>query len=287
MAKNKIVLLDGAVGTSLWAKTGDNKPVWRYNIERPDAVSELCREYMDAGAQILLCNTFSANAGMVKHSPYSVKDVVSAGVRIVKEAVKGTDVQVALSAGPLSMLLEPYGDLTEEEAAAMYREQLGAGMAEGPDLIMLQTFMDVEMMRVAATEAKRFGVPVFCTMTFEKVGKTIMGNSVEDVIRTLEPLGIDGIGMNCSLGPDLAVPVIRQFVGKTSLPLVFKPNAGKPVLSADGKTETPYDAATFVKDVLPALDFVSYIGGCCGSDPSYIRGLKKEVDRWNGQNARG
>lgn len=284
MEKKNLVLMDGAVGTSLWekaeAKQEEKVAVWRYNLEDPEIVRELAKEYIDAGAQIILTNTFGANRGAVSRTSYRVEDVVRAGVRLAKEAVAGTSVKVALSAGPLSQLMEPYGDLTEEEVAEIYEEQIGSGMKENPDLILLQTFMDVEMMRVATQVAKQYGVPVFCAMTFEKVGKTMMGNSVQDVIDTLEPLGIDAIGMNCSLGPDLALPIIQEFAQKTDLPLVFKPNAGKPILSADGSTQSPYTAEIFAKDILPALGVATYVGGCCGSNPSYIRCLKQVADTW-------
>lgn len=281
MKKDALVLMDGAVGTSIWEKTPDKKPVWIYNLENPAVVRELCDEYIAAGSEIILANTFGANGPAVKRSsPYTVKEVVSAGVKIAKEAVKGTNVKVALSIGPLSQLIEPYGDLSEEEAAEIFEEQIGSGMAEHPDLILLQTFMDVEMMRIAATVAKKYDVPVFCAMTFEKVGKTMMGNSVQDVIDTLTPLGIDAIGMNCSLGPDLALDIIKEFSEKTSLPLIFKPNAGKPILSADGSTETPYTAERFAKELIPALEYATYVGGCCGSNAFYIRKLKEEIDNF-------
>ena len=282
--KENITLLDGAVGTSLWAKAearGFKKdPVWRYNLEHPEIVAELAAEYADAGAEIILANTFGANGPAVRRvSPYTAPEVVSAGVRVAKDAMRGRGVKVALSAGPLSMLMEPYGDLTEEEAAAAYAEMLEAGAKEGADLILLQTFIDLAMLRVATVEAKKFGLPVFCCLTFERRGKTMMGNSVEDMIEELEPLGIDAIGMNCSLGPELAVPVIREFVGKTSLPLIFKPNAGKPILASDGTTATAYSAKDFADGIEPALDFVDYIGGCCGSDPSYIREIAARMGR--------
>jgi 5-methyltetrahydrofolate--homocysteine methyltransferase len=282
--KEGIVLLDGAVGTSLWAKAearGFKKdPVWRYNIEHPEIVAELAAEYADAGAEIILANTFGANGPAVKRSSsYSTPEVVSAAVRILKEAVKGRNVKTALAIGPLSALMEPYGDLTEEETAEIYREMLEAGMKEGTDIILLQTFIDLAMMRVAAEEAVKFGVPVFCCLTFERRGKTMMGNSVEDMIEELEPLGVSALGMNCSLGPDLAVPVIREFVGKTGLPPLFKPNAGKPILAADGTASTAYSAKTFADELMPAMEFVDYIGGCCGSDPSYIRELASRMGK--------
>ena len=282
--KEKITLLDGAVGTELWAKAEKNgwkkEPVWKYNIDHPEIVAELAREYADAGSDILLSNTFGANAPSVqKSSSYSVSEVVSAGVKIAKEAVGGRGIRVGLDAGPLSELMEPYGDLTEEEVAEIYAEMFEAGVGAGADLIFLETFIDLAMLRVAAEEAKKYGVPVFCSLSFERLGKTMMGNSPEDMIEELEPLGVDAVGMNCSLGPELAVPIIQKFAGKTSLPLLFKPNAGLPVMKADGTVSTEYSAKAFVDGIAPALDFVDYIGGCCGSAPSYIRELAERIGK--------
>lgn len=279
----RITLLDGAVGTSLWEKAEahgwEKDPVWQFNITHPEIVTELNREYAEAGAEIVLANTFGANGPAVKRFPlFNQESVIKTGVRLAKEAVAGTKAKIALSVGPLSQLMEPWGDLSEEEVEKIYDEMIGYGMDEKPDCIMIQTFMDVEMMRVAATAAKRYSVPVFCTMTFEKSCKTIMGNSVEDVVNTLEPLGIDGIGMNCSIGPALALSVIREFHEKTDLPLVFKPNAGKPILSSDGSTVSAYDEKMFVHEIAPALEIVDYVGGCCGCNASYTRALKSFID---------
>ncbi|MGN1345769.1 MAG: homocysteine S-methyltransferase family protein [Eubacteriales bacterium] len=279
----KITLLDGAVGTSLWEKAEAHgwakDPVWQYNLTHPEIVTELNREYAEAGAEIVLANTFGANGPAVQRFPlFTVESVVKNAVRLAREATAGTTAKVALSIGPLSQLMEPWGDLSEEEVQAIYEEMIGYGMDEKPDCIMIQTFMDVEMMRVAASAAKRYSVPVYCTMTFEKRGKTIMGNSVEDVVKILTPLGIDGIGMNCSIGPDLALPVIREFHEKTDLPLVFKPNAGKPILSSDGNVEAAYDEKTFVREIEPALDLVDFVGGCCGCNVSYTRALRRCLD---------
>ena len=276
----KITLMDGAVGTALWAiaeaNGAEKAPVWRYNVEHPEFVEELTKRYLAAGCEIILANTFGANGPAVKRSsPYTAAEVVSAGVRIAKKALEGTDVKLCLSLGPLMQLLEPYGDMEEEEGAAIYDGMLDAGVAAGADIILIQTFMDLEMMRVATVEAKKYGLPVFCSMTFEKNGKTMFGNSVADTVETLTPLGIDAIGLNCSLGPDLALPVIREFSEKTDLPLIFKPNAGKPILNKDGSTAAAYSAAQFAEDIKPALEFVSYIGGCCGSDDEYIKEIKK------------
>ena len=167
--------------------------------------------------------------------------------------------------------------MEEDECREYYEEQIGAGMDAGAEAIYLQTFLDLEMMRIATEVAKQYKVPVLCSLSFEKVGKTMMGNSVEDVVKTLEPLGIDAIGMNCSLGPELALPVIKEFKKYTELPLIFKPNAGLPITDESGKEVSPYTAEMFVKEVTPALEYATYIGGCCGTDPTYIAELKKVI----------
>ena len=278
--KRKITLLDGAVGTTLWAIAESHgakkEPVWKYNIDHPEFVRELTEKYLEAGSEIILANTFGANGPAVKYSStYDPKDVITAGVNIAKEVLKGSSAKLCMAVGPLTQILEPYGDLEEDECFAIYEEMISAGIEAGCEMIMIQTFMDLSMMRIAATVAKRYGVPVFCTMTFEKAGKTMFGNSVQDVIDTLVLLGIDAIGLNCSLGPDLALPIIKEFAEKTTLPIVFKPNAGKPILSADGSTSTAYSAEQFAEDIKPALEYVSYIGGCCGSDSTYVKEIKK------------
>lgn len=283
MKHNDVFLMDGAAGTTLWhladAAGIPREPVWKYNIEHPELVRELHRRYIDAGSQLIQANTFGANGPVVtKSSPYTVEQVVSAGVRLAKEAVQGTDVIVGLSFGPLSVLLEPFGDLEEDECDAIYTEMIDAGVAAGADCVILEAFMDVEMMRIAAQAAKRHNVPVLCSMTFEGGGRTMMGNTVQQIVDTLTPLSINAIGMNCSLGPAEAMTVIRQFHEATDLPLFFKPNSGKPVITPDGQEIAPYTEEHFAQEVAPALEFVRYIGGCCGCDDTYIRALKRLME---------
>lgn len=275
--KKKLLLLDGAVGTSLWAKADNKVPVWRYNLENPAIVTELHKEYIDAGSDIIQSNTFSANRPSVAKTKYSVEDIMRNGVRLAKEAVVGTDVKVALSIGPLTELLEPYGDLEPDEAQEIYEEQIGSGMAEKPDYIFLETFIDLEMIKIAAGVANKYDVPLICSMSFDKTGHTIMGNSVKDFIEALSSYKLAAIGLNCSLGPDLAVPVLTQFRENTDMPLFFKPNAGKTTVK-DGKEVSEFDVDTFVNDIMPALEYdISYLGGCCGSDPTYIAKLKEKI----------
>ena len=277
MRREDIVLLDGAIGTGLWEKADDKVPVWRYNIENPAIVKELAREYAEAGSQIIHTNTFSANRITLQRSDYTVTQVVSAAVRLAKEAL-GDSAKASLDIGPLPMLMEPYGDLTEEEAFEMFDEQISAGVTEKPDLITLETFSDADMLRIAAEAAAKHGLPIFTMMTFTEVSKTIMGHSVERFIETIADLPVTAVGLNCSLGPDKAVPIIASFRQYTDLPLIFKPNAGKPILAEDGSEKVQYDVDMFVEECMPALDFdVKYIGGCCGSSPAYIRALKSRI----------
>lgn len=283
--KKDVTLLDGAIGTILWDKAEahgvEKEPVWKYNIEHPEFVEDVTREYLDAGSEIVLTNTFGANRPAVNHSSsYTVDEVITAGVTIAKNLLRGTKARVCLDIGPLSQLLEPYGPLKKDKCAEIYDEMMKAGVDAGCDMIMMETFMDLEMMRIATLVAQKYDKPVFCSMTFEKHGKTIFGNPVQSIIDTLSPLGIDAIGLNCSLGPIHALPIIKEFSQKTDIPLILKPNAGKPILSDGGSTTASYSAEQFVEEIKPALKYASYIGGCCGSDPSYISGIKKCLEEY-------
>ena len=270
----KIILLDGAFGTSLWEKAAargiEKVPTWHYNIEHPELIDELVKEYAQAGADYIQANTFSANRFAMKGAKYSVSDIVKEGVQVTKSALAGTGKKTVLSVGPLPVLMEPYGDLEEDEAIEIYNEIFEAAMPCGPDIITLETFMDLGMISVAAREAVKYGVPVLATMTFEKRCRTMMGNKIEDIVEELADAGVTAVGMNCSLGPEEAVPVIEEFAKNTDMPLIFKPNAGMPVIKEDGTEEKLFSARAFAESVAPVLPLVSYVGGCCGTDPSFI-----------------
>ena len=174
-------------------------------------------------------------------------------------------------------MLEPYGDISEEYAFAAYDEQISCGVESGADLIFIQTFTDLAMAKIAATAARKHMLPMLCSFSFDQHGRTMMGNSVEQIIREMQPFSPDAIGLNCSLGPDAAVPVIREFARLTDLPLIFKPNAGKSTVE-DGCDLHEYSAEVFADDCLPALEAgATYIGGCCGSNAHYIRHLRARL----------
>jgi 5-methyltetrahydrofolate--homocysteine methyltransferase len=281
--EQKVILLDGATGTSLWKKASDKQPVWKYNIENPEIVVELEKEYIAAGSQIIETNTFAANRSFVsRESNYSVARVVQAAVRLSHQAVEGTNVKVMLDVGPIMEMMEPYGPVSEAEVRDIYQEQISAGMEceYKPDGIFLMTFIDLAMAEIAISVAEQYNVPIFVSMSFSEEGYTIMGNSVEDFANAMNqhPL-VQAIGLNCNLTPAKAAKVLAQLAEKTDKELIFKPNAGQPKV-VNGVTISGENAATFVEESLQALPLgVKYMGGCCGTDPSYISLLREELEK--------
>ena len=281
--RDDIVLWDGPNGTPLWNKAREHGypevPVWIYSMEHPEIVEEMDREYVAAGADIVLANTFAANPPAVRHaSGYDPREVIRTAVGITKKALAGTDVRLGLAVGPLSAILEPYGDLTEGECRAAFEEMIGEGVDAGAQLFYIQTFLDINMMRIATEIASQYHLPMFCSMALQKNGRTVMGASIDDIIRTFEPMGVEAVGFNCTLGPDMVLPLVREFAAKTDLPIVLKPNAGLPRYGGSGAGSDP---VSFARTIAPALDYVKYIGGCCGCDPSYTAEMRKLIDTGN------
>ncbi len=264
--EHRLKLMDGATGTRLWAlaEAGGftRAPVWSYNLTHPELVRQVAEEYIDAGSKLLCANTFTANAAEVARIPgMDACEVVAAGVRIAKQAADAAgDVCVAVDVGPLSTLLFPFGETEPEEARALFAGQIGAGVAAGADCVFLETFTGVDMLRIAAEEALRHPLPVLCSLSFDRSGRTMMGDGIGDIVDALEPLGIAALGINCSFGPASAVPIIREYAARTRLPLIVKPNAD-------------CGAEDFAETLAPILPLVTYAGACCGSGPDYIRAL--------------
>lgn len=262
--------MDGATGTRLWelaAEAGYGRtPTWRYNLEHPELVEQVVKEYIAVGTQIVCSNSFAVNRMELHHfsDAPAVGDVVAAAVRIAKKAAEGTGTRVALDIGPLPQMLRPYGDLTEETALECYQEILEGGMRENPDLIFFETFTDLNLLRIAVRAAGHYQIPVFCSMSFERQGLTLMGDRPEKIAETLEQDGVSAVGLNCSFGPALALPVIRKMAEHTRLPLILKPNVD------EGMT-----AESFAAELKEALGIISYAGSCCGSNPEYIERLNR------------
>ena len=266
-----LICLDGAMGTML-QKSGlelGEKPE-ALGITAPEQIAKIHRSYIDAGANVVYANTFGANRHKLEGCGYSVSEIVSAAIRNAKTAA-GNDALVALDIGPIGQLLEPIGTLSFEEAYDIFREMVLA--ADEADLIVIETMTDLLETKAALLAAKENSEkPVFVTMTFEENLRTFTGCSVSAMAMTLEGLGADAIGFNCSLGPKDLVPLVEEFTRWTSLPIVVKPNAGLPNLNSNTYDIDPEEFARQVELLVNAG--ASIIGGCCGTTPDYIRALQ-------------
>ena len=273
---SRVLLLDGAMGTVLQSrglKPGGVPEL--LNLEQPELLTGVYRDYIDAGSQIIYANTFGANALKLKRTGKSVREIVSAAVRVAKEAAGGRAL-VALDIGPLGELLEPLGTLTFERAYELFREAALAGAEAGAELAVIETMTDLYEAKAALLAVKEnTDLPAFVTMSFEDSGRTFTGCTVASMAQTLTGLGADAIGLNCSLGPDKLAPLLRELAQNTSLPVIAKPNAGLPD-PVDGHYDM--DAETFAGCLAPLTEAgVSLFGGCCGTSPDYIRALSKRL----------
>lgn len=272
-----LLLLDGAMGTMLQnrgLRLGERPEI--FSITHPQVVQEIHREYIEAGAQVVYANTFGANAHKLAGTGYTPAEVIEAAVRAAKAACAGTGAKIALDVGPIGELLAPAGSLGFDEAYALFKEQVDAGVRSGADLIVIETMTDLYEVKAALLAAKEnSGLPVFVTMTFERGGRTFTGCSVSAMALTLEGLGADAIGINCSLGPEEIYPIMKELSAWTNLPLIVKANAGLPDPQTGKYDVTP---GAFAESALRFLEIgVSAIGGCCGTNPAYIARLREAL----------
>ncbi len=275
---SKIVILDGAMGTVLQSrglKPGGVPEL--LNLEQPELLRGVYRDYIAAGSDVIYANTFGANALKLARTGKSVAEIVTAAIALAKEAAAGTNVKVALDVGPLGELLEPMGTLPFERAYELFREMVLAGVAAGADLAVVETMTDLYETKAALLAVKENSdLPVLVTMSFEESGRTFTGCTVASMAHTLTGLGADAIGLNCSLGPDKLAPLLRELCEHTPLPVIAKPNAGLPD-PVDGHYDM--DARSFADILAPMADAgVSVFGGCCGTSPDYVRAVAERLE---------
>lgn len=271
-------ILDGAMGTEL-LKAGmplGQRPELLC-FTQPELVKQVHKSYIDSGSDLIYANTFCANGKKLAGLGHSAAETVKQAVKTAKEAAAGTDVKVALDIGPIGELLEPLGTLSFEEAYELFREMVIAGAEAGADLAVIETMTDLGEVRAAVLAVKENSdLPVMVTMTFEENGRTFTGCTVPSMALTLEGLGVDAVGINCSLGPKEILPLIREMARWTDLPLVVKPNAGLPDPLTGAYHITP---EAFAEQMLPFAQMgVAILGGCCGTGPDFIRALRERLD---------
>jgi len=271
------VVCDGAWGTELQRRglaPGRTPDLW--NVERPDAVRAVAESYVAAGSRIILTNTFRSNRIALADSsgPQAILALNAAGVAISKSAAAGR-AAVFASIGPSGKLLMT-GDVTALDLEMAFAEQAGALAAAGADALLIETMTDLEEAVLALRAARASGLPVVVSMVFdsgEDKDRTMMGLSPEEVAQALTEAGADAVGANCGLGVQGYISVCRRMRASTDLPLWMKPNAGLPEL-VDGQIvyrTTPQAFASGAVALRQAGG--SFIGGCCGTSPEFIRAV--------------
>lgn len=275
LLKEKYILLDGAMGTMLQSKGMEIGTVPEtLNILKPEWIQDIHSQYINAGASVVYANTFGANRYKMAETGYSVDELVHAAIDNARKACEGTKCMVALDIGPIGQLLEPTGSLSFEEAYDMFKEEILAG--QGADLIVIETMTDLLEAKAAVLAAKENSdLPVFCTMTFEQNMRTFTGCSVSAMALTIGGLGVDALGVNCSLGPRELLPIVKELAKWTNVPIIVKPNAGLPDPITNTYDVSPDEFAEVMKKMAEAG--VRVFGGCCGTTPEYINAVNQAL----------
>lgn len=294
----ELLFFDGGMGTLLQERglaPGELPETW--NISRPEEIKTIHKNYIKAGSDIVLTNTFGANALKFHAEGCSLEQTVKTAVRLVKEAAAeavaeisdksdaqcaGHTVYTALDIGPTGKLLKPMGDLDFEEAYEAFKEVMVWGEEAGADLIHIETMSDTYELKAAVLAAKEnTSLPVFATAIFDERRKLLTGADVPSVIALLEGLRVDALGINCGMGPEQMFPVVEDYIKYSSLPVIVKPNAGLPK-QRDGQTYydvSPEKFAAYMEKIVSMG--ACLIGGCCGTTPEHIHAMTERCRRLN------
>ena len=273
----KILVCDGAMGTYLYRKgIYINHSFDQLNLTKPELVREVHREYISAGADIIETNSFGANRYRLAKFGLddSVKEINIAAARNAAYEARG-GIYVAGSVGPLGVEIAPLGKLEPGEAISAFEEQIAALIEGGADLIIFETFLSSVELELAVRAARNISadIPIIAQMSFNDDSTTVLGESVEKVVRLLDSLPLDVIGVNCSVGPAPMLDVVAKMAAISEKPISAMPNAGQPRL-VEGRLiymTTPEYLTTYAKRFIRSG--VKIIGGCCGTTPEHIKQL--------------
>ncbi|GIV96086.1 MAG: bifunctional homocysteine S-methyltransferase/methylenetetrahydrofolate reductase [Herpetosiphonaceae bacterium] len=280
------ILCDGAMGTMLYSHGISFEECFEaLNLTNPELVSSIHRAYIEAGAEMIETNTYGANR--LKLEPFGLADKVRQinhkALRIARDVreICGRPTLIAGAVGPLGVLLEPYGTFTLTEAEAIFAEQIGVLLEQGVDLLILETFGDLQEINAAINAAQRIGdLPIVAQMTFAEDGRTPMGNTPEEVVRSLMRRGVAVVGVNCSVGAQRVYRVLAEM--REAAPearLSALPNAGWPTERNNRVfyPSTPEYMATYARRFIEELG-VNIVGGCCGTTPQHIAAMRTALD---------
>lgn len=278
--EQRVLVLDGAMGTMLQDRgLAAGASPEAMNLERPEVVEAVHAEYVAAGADIIVTNTFGGSRPKLAHYGLEgrLREINAAGVEIARRAA-GPETFVAASIGPTGRFVEPVGDAGFDEVVGIFREQVEAFVAAGADLITFETFLDIRELRAAVIAAKQYSeLPLLALLTFDDGGRTVLGTPPAAAAVTLDGLGVDVLGSNCGLGIDGIYEILAKMRAVTNRPLIAQANAGLPVLR-DGETifpGTPEEMVAYHERLI-ALG-VRIIGGCCGTTPAHIQAMRQAL----------
>ena len=278
----ELLYFDGGMGTLLQAKglqPGELPETW--NVTHADEIKNIHKQYISAGSDIVLANTFGANALKFHCDDFPLEEIIRLAIRHVKDAAEeasgGRRIYTALDIGPTGKLLKPMGDLDFETAYETFKEVMILGEKAGADLIHIETMSDTYELKAAVLAAKEnTSLPVFATTIFDERGKLLTGADVPSVVAMLEGLRIDALGINCGMGPEQMLPILEQIMKYSSVPVIVKPNAGLPK-QKDGETYYDVSPEEFASVMCHVVDLGAVvIGGCCGTTPAHIAEMVKQ-----------
>jgi len=285
LLSNSTILADGAMGTMLHARgVGFEKCFDELNLTNPSAVGEIHRAYIEAGAQLIIANTFGANRfKLAKHGLEDHVIVISkAGVDLAKRVVSASfkEVLVAGDVGPLGVRIAPFGRVQPEQARAAFAEQIDALAEAGADLIVIETISDLYEIKEAIKAARQVcTLPVVASVTFTRDDRTVLGDDPTKVAQILNESGVDVMGVNCSGGPAQLLRILKQMCQAVPQGKFWvKPNAGWPE-QVGGRIMYPADAEYFGEYALSFREVgASIVGGCCGTTPQHIAAMRRALD---------
>ena len=275
LSGHAFLVLDGAMGTMLQRRglqAGELPEL--LCLTSPEDITAIHREYVDAGSHVVTTNTFGANARKLADAA-SVDEVFAAAIQCARASGAR---YVAADIGPTGALLEPMGTLPFDQAYELFAEQVRAASAHGADLLIIETMTDLLEMKAAVLAAKENSdLPIFATMTFDETGRTFLGTDPTTAAIVLMSLGVQALGVNCSLGPEALEPIVREMLAVSACPIIVQANAGLPQI-VDGATVYSVTPEAYLQALRPMINAgVTILGGCCGTNPDYIRLEAQEV----------
>ena len=276
LADGHVHVTDGAMGTMLYSKgLFLNVCYDELNLSQPDVIRDVHREYVRAGAEVIETNTFGANPiKLAQHGLAADTETINAAAARIARDAAGTRAAVVGAIGPLGIRIEPFGETSLEEARQAFARQAAGLLAGGVDGFLLETFSDVEELRTAVDGVRRVSeLPIIAQMTVGEDGRTYFGTTPSDFGPALEAMGVDAVGVNCSVGPHGVLEAIEQLAKVVTLPLTAMPNAGLPRDVGGRKMymASPEYMASYAKRIVEAG--AKFVGGCCGTTPEHIKAM--------------